>query len=81
MIATCQRQQCQDKYQNPHTADPVGKASPDVDAVRHLCWIRKDTGTGCGKTGNDLKKSIDRIGDSSAEYKRHSADNTENDPA
>ena len=45
----------QQKDQHTHTADPVGKASPEKHAAGQTFHLRQNTGTGGGKTGNRFK--------------------------
>ena len=63
--STGKRQQAENKYQYSHSANPVGKASPDQHTVRQSLHITQNTGSSRGKTGNSLKYCIYRMGNTS----------------
>ena len=53
--AAGQRQQREQKHQNAHAADPVGKAAPEQNTVGQPLHGGQDAGTGGGKAGDRLK--------------------------
>ena len=69
------------KNQHAHTADPVRKAAPEQQAVRHGLDLRQNTGTGRRKSGNSLKNRIYVGWDRACNHKRKCADRTHNNPA
>ena len=75
------RKQDEQKDQHTHAADPVGKATPHQDAVRHDLDIRQDAGTGGGKAGYGFKQCVDRIGNRAGEQKRECTGDTQDNPA
>ena len=81
VISTGKRQQAENKYQYSHSANPVGKASPDQHTVRQSLHITQNTGSSRGKTGNSLKYCIYRMGNTSRNNKRKRSCNTEYQPA
>ena len=56
-----QRKQTQDKYQYAHASDPMGKASPEQNAVGQGFHLRQNTGSRGGKSGRCLKYRIHRV--------------------
>ena len=75
-----QRYNGKDEYQNPHTADPVGKAAPEQYAHGQTFDFRKNRCPCCGKTGYGFKKTIDNAINGTTQIKRHCTENGHHNP-
>ena len=71
----------QHKYQNPHSSYPVGKASPDQNAVGKILHPGQNTRSGSGKTGYNLEQGIGKAGDFSCKIKRQRSHQAHDNPA
>ena len=78
--AAGQRQDSQDKDQNPHASYPVGKAPPHEHGGRKSLDIGEDAGSGRGKSGYGLKQGVCQRRDLPADIKGKSAEKTEDHP-
>ena len=65
----------QHKHQHAHAAYPVGKAAPEQHSPAHGLHIGQNAGTGGGKAGYRLKKSVHKPGNLPGNHKRQGAEN------
>ena len=68
------------KNQDSHTADPVGKAAPEMHGMAQDFHIGQQRGPGGGKTAYRFKKSIDIPGNGAAEIKGQRTDQRKGQP-
>ena len=68
------------KNQDPHAADPVGKASPEQHGIIKSFYVCKYAGACCGESGDGLEEGIHKTRDLAADNERKTAKDTEHYP-
>ena len=71
----------QDEDDDAHTADPVGKASPEEARVAQGFNVSENTGSRRRKAGNSLKQRVRKIRNIACDHERDGTQNTQDDPA
>ena len=75
------RQDCKQKYQHAHAADPVRKAAPEQRAVRQRLHVGNNACARRGKAGDGLKQRVRKMRNLAGKDEGQGAENTEYDPA
>ena len=78
---SCGGKEGDQKDQNAHAADPVGKAAPENDAPRHDLHVGDDAGASGGKSGHSFEHGVHRIGKDAAENEGQGSHQAHDDPA
>ena len=71
----------QQKHQDPHSSQPMGKAAPEQQAPAHPLHIGEDGGPCGGEAGDDLKQGVHIAGDLPGQPERKGSHSREKDPA
>ena len=71
---------CKHKYQNPHTANPMRKATPELNTFRQSFNLLQNACARCGKAGYRFKKAIYIARNRAAQIKRQCPQNGHHNP-